>query len=480
MSPTGNSEKGAGSGNGSPLTAHRSPALNLYPYQRRWLQDRNRFKIGMFARQTGKTYTTTLEIVVDCMEAEADGREVLWVILSRGERQAREAMYAGVKRHLSMFQRAFEILEYDWSPEIKALEVQFPGGSRIIALPANPDTARGFSGNVFLDEFAIHKDSRAIWGALFPVISAGFKIRVTSTPKGKGNKFYELMTAENEIWSRHVVTIHQAVADGLPRNVEELKAGLNDPDLWAQEYELEWLDEAAAWLSFDEINACEDGKAGDPAGYAGGPCFVGVDIAARNDLFVIWVAEAVGDVLWTREVIARRRIPFAEQDALLAGVFERYKVARCCMDQTGMGEKPVEDAKRRHGSTRVEGVLFTGPTKLVLATEGKQAFQDRKIRIPEGDYALRADLHSLRKVDSPTGAPRFLVEGETESHADRAWACFLACHAAAGPALVIEYQSAGRRVAVGPDSPGLGGPAGRTTDAGWGTVAGDNDFGGWA
>ena len=32
----------------------------LYPYQRRWLDDKSRFKIGMFARQSGKTFTTTL------------------------------------------------------------------------------------------------------------------------------------------------------------------------------------------------------------------------------------------------------------------------------------------------------------------------------------------------------------------------------------------------------------------------------------
>ena len=30
----------------------------LYPYQRRWIDDQSRFKIGMFSRQTGKTYTS--------------------------------------------------------------------------------------------------------------------------------------------------------------------------------------------------------------------------------------------------------------------------------------------------------------------------------------------------------------------------------------------------------------------------------------
>ena len=84
-----------------------------------------------------------------------------------------------------------------------------------------------------------------------------------------------------------------------------------------------------------------------------------MDIGRRHDLFVIWVAEEVGDVLWTREIIERRGATFAEQDALLADVFSRYRVLRCCMDQTGMGEKPVEDAQNRHSSNRVEGVLFS-------------------------------------------------------------------------------------------------------------------------
>jgi len=333
--------------------------------------------------------------------------------------------------------------EYDWNggeARYRALEVEFPGGSKITALPANPDTARGFSANCFLDEFAFHADSRKIWSALFPVVSKGWKLRVVSTPNGKGNKFYDLMTTESGVWHRQITDIYQAVADGLPRNIEELRAGCGDEDAWAQEFELKWLDEASAWLSYELITAVENELAGQPDQYAGGPCFVGVDIAARGDLFVIWVAEAVGDVLWTREIVDRKRISFAEQDALLDEVFRRYRVARCCMDQTGMGEKPVEDARRRHGTSRVEGVLFSGPNKLTLATLGKEAFEDRKIRIPQGDAALRADLHKLRKITGPTGTPRFVAESDSAGHADRTWACFLAVNAAGTGAAQYAYH----------------------------------------
>lgn len=409
----------------------------LLPYQRRWVDDKSRFKIGMFARQTGKTFSTTYEIAEDVVETDILGGRTRWVILSRGERQAREAMDEGLKLHLKAMGAAFESFEDDSScrfedgVRIKALEVILPHGSRITALPANPDTARGFSANVFLDEFAFHADSRKIWAALFPVISRpGLKLRVVSTPNGKGNKFYELMTGRRGHWSRHVVDIRRAVAEGLERDVEELREGCADEDAWRQEYELQWLDEAAAWLSFDRINSCEHERSGSPEGYLGGPCFVGVDIAARSDLFVIWVLEAVGDVLWTREITARRRVSFAEQDHLLNEVFKRYRVAACRMDQTGMGEKPVEDARARHGSLRVQGVLFTSTSKLYLATLGREAFEDRKLRIPAGDEVLRADLHKLRKETSPTGAPRFVADSDGAGHADRAWALFLALAAA--------------------------------------------------
>ena len=433
------------------------PIILFHPYQKKWLHDDSRFKLGMFARQTGKTFTTCGEIVDDCIQAEIEDRRVRWVILSRGERQAKEAIDEAIKP----FCKAFYVLynaqlkgkadpvydEYEFRVEekdatYKALEVTFPSGSRITALPANPDTARGFSANVFLDEFAFHADSRKIWAALFPVISKpGLKLRVVSTPNGKGNKFYELMTAENSAWSRHVVDIYSAVKDGLDRDVDLLREGCGDEDAWQQEYELKWLDEASAWLPYDLISSVEHEQAGTPELYTGGPCYIGNVIAARNDLWAAWVLEKVGDVFWTREIVTLKRAKFAEHDAVMDELMTKYNVVRLCMDQTGMGEKPVEDAKARYGSLRVEGVLFNPATKQNMANIGKENFEDRKVRIPEGDQALRADLHKLKKVIGPTGNVRFLADSDSEGHADRTWALFLALTAGHDGYQPMEYTS---------------------------------------
>jgi phage FluMu gp28-like protein len=411
----------------------------------------------MISRQCGKTFSCCGEIVRDCINHEIEGKKTRWVILSRGERQAAEAMEETIKPFIKAFYAAYnilknkdtpEFLEYDFKDEdsgavYKALEVRFPSGSRITALPANPDTARGFSANVLLDEFAFHKDSRKIWGALFPVISKGeYKLRVISTPNGKGNKFYELMTGKDNIWSRHKVDIYQAVEDGLQRDVDVLREALADDDLWRQEFELEWLDEASAWLPYDLISSVEHEDAGKPELYQGGLCYVGNDIARRSDLWVVWVFEEVGDVLWTREIIEKKNIKFSEQDAILDEVMERYRVARLAMDQTGMGEKPVEDAQDRYGSLRVEGVLLNGSRPLTVATAAKQAFEDRKVRIPSGNPVLRSDLHKIKKVIGATGSPRLQADRDSEGHADRAWACFLGLAAVSGPVVEYGYQAA--------------------------------------
>lgn len=430
----------------------------LYPYQRRYLADSSRFKAGMWSRQTGKTFTTTLEAVLDVLEAESQGRTSRWTILSVSRDRALDAMDSGVKLHLRAIGAAFEALDVPFAADELAHMVRIgTRGSYIRAVASKPSTARGMSDNLILDEFAHHQDNRAIWTALLPVVSRpDLKLRVISTPNGRGDKFYEIMTAPDSLFSRHVVTIYDAVADGLPRNVDELKRAMNDPIAWAQEFECQFIDEATAWLPYDLIDGCEDAAA--PGKYTGGPVYVGMDFAARGDLTVIAVLEKVGDVLWLRELIELRATSFAAQLAELDRVMQQYRVIRAALDQTGLGEMPVQEAQRRHGAYRVEGVLFSPARKLDMATALKEAMEDRRLRLPAGNAALRADLHSVQRVAGPTGAPRLVAERGEQGHADRFWALALACAAAGseGPPAYEGFKAIPRVAGAADDGPQYG------------------------
>jgi phage FluMu gp28-like protein len=70
---------------------------------------------------------------------------------------------------------------------------------RIKILAANPRTARGFSGDLILDEFAFHENSAAIWEAAEPILAANpdFLCRIASTGNGKHNMFYRMVAGFN-------------------------------------------------------------------------------------------------------------------------------------------------------------------------------------------------------------------------------------------------------------------------------------------
>ncbi|MDP3014556.1 MAG: hypothetical protein Q8M92_09955, partial [Candidatus Subteraquimicrobiales bacterium] len=236
-----------------------------------------------------------------------------------------------------------------------------------------------------------------------------------------------------------------------------LKSAIDDPDLWAQEYEVQFLDEATAFITYDMINEVESDKAtingdspdstavpvnlGQSPGYCG-PVYAGMDIGRRRDLTVIWVLELVGDVLWTREVVAMLRASFTSQEQEIDRIWKQYHPMRLCMDQTGMGEKFVEDLQKKYSSS-VEGVLFSSPVKLDLANTLRRKFEDKQIRIPIM-REIRDDIHSVKKITTSAGNIRFDAERSENSHADRFWALALATHAASNPCGPIEFETAGK------------------------------------
>jgi phage FluMu gp28-like protein len=72
---------------------------------------------------------------------------------------------------------------------------------RIKVLAANPRTARGFSGDLILDEFAFHEDSQAIWDAAEPILASSpdFLCRMASTGNGRHNLFYRMCSGSTGV-----------------------------------------------------------------------------------------------------------------------------------------------------------------------------------------------------------------------------------------------------------------------------------------
>jgi phage FluMu gp28-like protein len=497
---------------------HSATPLKLLPYQSDFAADKSRFKIGLWARQTGKDFTCAAEAVFDCIR----NPKTNWLIVAAGERQAIESLEKAKEwaEHLK-----FDIENYSVSSATSlhrnaSAEIKFYNGSRIIALPAKPETIRGYSANVILTEFAFHENPEGIWRAIYPSISNPLrggpkKLRIISTPNGLSNKFADLWFSgpnrnlnptpnlrssrreealsdsairipHSAMYFKSRLTIHDAIARGLPLDPTELRAGLNDEDAWSQEYLCEFTDNSKILLPYDLIESCESSLATEqsnpqslsasivPDNRRAPELFAGLDFARKNHLTVCWLLERLPaarplspprgegqgegcssnphsairnpqSIFITREVLCLHNLPTPDQLELLLPRLRRCRAIS--VDYTGPGiglgdylqkelaktgaVMPQTNYKYTHNARpriNLELCQFTTAFKSELFPRLRAAFESRELQIPVS-RDIREDLHSLYSTVTNSGQVIYRAPCTPGGHADRATALALALRA---------------------------------------------------
>lgn len=212
--------------------------------------------------------------------------------------------------------------------------------------------------------------------------------------------------------------------------VESVRARCRTEAAWQSQYMCNPQDDGGSLLPYNLLAGCECDAAElqtgrDPAATA----YLGIDVGRKHDLTVMWLVRRVGDVLWTDQIRVFEKTIFRAQLDAAAEMIRANKVARCCIDATGIGAMLAEELQLRFGEYVVEQIQFTAPVKLDLGMPLLQAFQDRAVRVPR-DPVIREDLHKIRKTVTAANNVRLEAESDEAGHADRFWALALAVHAA--------------------------------------------------
>ena len=399
----------------------------LFEYQREWLGDRSRFKIACKARQIGLSLCIGFEGLLDVLR----GEPVYYV--SRTERQS---VYL-----LEKF--------YFWCDFLKecGVRLQFESQTRnecrirvngrsidVKSLTSNATGDEGYTGNVYLDEFALHEDAERIYRSLFPTIALGYTIRIISRPFGQSNTFYDIFTDERRYpdFRRHRFDINRAVRDGISINVDELRRNLDDEG-FRENFLCEFIDESTSYMPYQLIRSCvgdapaELGGGATGVGRGGGTSYLGVDVGRKRDLTVLFVLTQLGDKLYTKRIERLNNAPFEDQKAFIRHVIRTEHIRRGCIDASGLGMQLAEELQQEFGF--IEPVAFTSELKERLAILAKRKFENRQIQIPNDDN-LVSSIHSIRKVVTPSNNIRFDAERTADGHADEFWALALAIEAA--------------------------------------------------
>lgn len=340
---------------------------------------------------------------------------------------------------------------------------------RIKVLAANPRTARGFSGDLILDEFAFHENSVAIWEAAEPILSSNpdFLCRIASTGNGKHNMFYRMRS--NGQYKVSCVPRTLAWQQGVkiydpntrqPITPAEARTKALDKRAYDQNYECAFADENMTLLTHELISAAER----DGVGFiceqnwsqaalklmreAVGDLYFGFDVGRNRDLSVMTVIEKLGDMRLVRGILRISQMRLPDQQIRLGEICRLPKFRMGCIDATGLGLGLFEYAQREFGQHRIIGINFAttvattailrqdgrkAPTVRVteaMATELLQVYEDRRIQHPV-DGELRDDLRKPEKITGAGGRVSIAATRDEAGHADHFWSFALANEACA-------------------------------------------------
>jgi phage terminase large subunit-like protein len=243
-------------------------------------------------------------------------------------------------------------------------ELSWKDGGRIIAIPASHRTARSYTGDVWLDEFAYHIDPQKIRDAVFPIAMRGdWRVRVFSTPNGASGLFHEMATKPGPRWAWHRVTLDDAIREGVDINRDDAYALANNNErLIRQWYGAEFLEDAegALWtralIDVREqprelrriVVALDPSVAADGGGDECGIVVAGVDYEGH---------------LWALRDGSGRMSPSAWAARAVA-LYEEHQ-ADAIVAEANNGGALVETTLRAFGAT--------GRVKLVHAARGKRS-----------------------------------------------------------------------------------------------------------
>jgi phage FluMu gp28-like protein len=213
-----------------------------------------------------------------------------------------------------------------------------------------------------------------------------------------------------------------------------------------QEYESTFVDEATAYITWEQIKTIEAAHRG-PCLFATGvddamhaidelaklvddskvekQLCAGVDIGrTRNTTEIYVVGVSTLNSLPLRLAITLDNEPFDNQEAVIARVVTALPVIGAYIDRNGIGANLAENLERDHPG-KVAGVNFTNASKLLWATDTKMLVEQARAPIPV-DRELRLQIHSIKRLKSPSNNVIFDTDRNQKHHADKFWAWSLA------------------------------------------------------
>jgi hypothetical protein len=298
-------------------------------------------------------------------------------------------------------------------------ELIFRNGSVIRAFPCS---ARGIRGGAWsaciLDEFGHFLTSdegnaagdRVLEAALPSLAQFGDEgwLWCISTPLWKQGAFWKLCQRAESGQYPYIYGLHAPTKEMNPHIPAEWleQRRLEDPDLYRREFDAEFVDGTAAFLSSVDVLACQRHEGvlapRDGIQYAGA-----IDPAFSRDNFALGIAHRQSDMLVLDGVWVWHREGFEGTLDQVVKVAERYRVRQLRTDQFS-AQAVIEGLARRNMAC--EAIPWDQNRKWEAYARLKALLTTRGLELPK-DEQLAGELMQLEARQTPAGAVRISAAG---------------------------------------------------------------------
>lgn len=470
-------------------------AIPLYPYQKTLIECMRQLIAAVMCRDAGKSFAATLKAALSMLRGND------WLLLSASTPQVRALMEL-LAVHLHAIGQVVDVMmedvRFEDDSRFTVYRITLPNDAQAAAVTATPHTVRGYHRHVYGDEWAHVKNNHKVWAALYPTITRGKRLILTSTYEGQQDHFYQAMTDTTGRWEQITIDIHTALEQGLTLldpetgrqvDAEYIRSGLGDEQAWQQEYLCLPSGGDSIHLAMDLILETEDSRAPFVPQWAeamaekitseykayrtdhmdrsfahlvhipreGGRLSLGYDVARKQHWSVIQIDEDRSGTGYPVATIEMQNTPFWVQKKVLDALLRHPRMRHACIDNTGIGAQLAEEAQDIFGR-RVEAVTATNATNADLARKLKTAMEERTTTIAS-HKRIRDSLHAVRRGKTAQGHDRYWApESPDGSHADHFWAKALCVRAMGGRSGRAEFYSPSIRDSKGriqrPGQPG--------------------------
>lgn len=390
----------------------------FYKYQKEFYKDKSRYIIFNKSRQIGISEIAVLKGLNEC---RTENKDVLFV--SSSQRQSNLIMDKVEKYiDISNIDLQSKGVRYKLLADSKTQKT-FQNKKSIYCLPSNPETIRSFSGNVYIDEFAFHREDKKIYSSLLPVITRGHNITIISTPLGRINMFYEIFANETAYkdYERKQIDIYQAKSQGFEIDIDSIKNNV-DEETFRQEYLCDFIDETSSYFTYELLKKCINEF---DENSLRGKTYIGIDIGRSHDLTAIAVIVEMGGVYFLKQLETLKNVEFDIQKEIISEIIRDNSPTSIYIDKGAIGMQIAETLEKIFPNCI--GVNFTSNFKIDLTTHTKKIMEQGKFKMNENRNLINS-FHKIKRTVTVKNNLSFDSQRDSSGHADEAWACMLACY----------------------------------------------------